>query len=231
MADSAGIGLLPEGLPWRSAALRVDFVSDVTCPWCAIGLQGLEQAIARVGRPVELHLQPFELNPDMPPQGEPVAAYAARKYGASAEQMAARQRLIRQRGAEAGLALAERTHVYNTFDAHRLLHWASLQGRGLDLKRALLAAYHERGENPASPEVLVRAAAVAGLDTVAAAALLDSDAHVQTVRDTVRQWQRRGIDSVPSVVIDGQHLIQGARSVEDFERALRKVAEAAQPVG
>jgi predicted DsbA family dithiol-disulfide isomerase len=207
------------------APLHIDFVSDITCPWCAIGLHALEQAIARLGatRPVELNLQPFELNPDMPPEGEPIADYAARKYGASADEMVARQVLIRARGAEAGLALAERTHVYNTFDAHRLLHWAGLQGRALDLKRALLQAYHVRGENPAAHEVLLRAAAAAGLDAAPAREVLASGAYADAVRDAVRQWQQRGIESVPSVIIDGRYLIQGCHLAAVFEQALRRI--------
>jgi predicted DsbA family dithiol-disulfide isomerase len=206
------------------APLRVDFISDVTCPWCAIGLQALEQAVQRLGdaRPVELHLQPFELNPDIPLEGEPIADYAARKYGVGADVLAARQALIRQRGAEAGLALAERTHVYNTFDAHRLLHWAGLQGRALELKRALLQAYHVRGENPALHEVLLRAAAVAGLDEQAARRLLASGAHASEVRATVHRWQQCGIDSVPSVVIAGRHFIAGGQSAAAYEQALRR---------
>ena len=146
------------------APLRIDFVSDVTCPWCAIGLHALEQAIARLGddRKVELHLQPFELNPGIPTAGEPIADYAARKYGVGAAELAARQAFIRQRGAEAGLSLAERTQVYNNFDAHRLLVWAGRQGRALELKRELLQAYHARGENPALPDVLLHAVAAAG---------------------------------------------------------------------
>jgi predicted DsbA family dithiol-disulfide isomerase len=204
--------------------LRIDFISDVTCPWCAIGLQALEQAIARLGeaRPVELHLQPFELNPGISLAGEPIADYAARKYGASASDLATRQAFIRQRGAEAGLALAERTHVYNTFDAHRLLHWAALQGRGLELKRELLQAYHVRGENPALPEVLLRACAVAGLDGDAARGVLERGTYADEVRSTVRAWQLRGINSVPSVVVDGRHLISGGQSAAAYEQALRQ---------
>jgi predicted DsbA family dithiol-disulfide isomerase len=211
-------------MPALSTPLRIDFISDITCPWCAIGLQALEQAIARVGaeRPIELHLQPFELNPDIAPEGEPIADYAARKYGAGAAELAARQSLIRQRGAEAGLALAVRTHVYNTFDAHRLLHWAGLQGHALALKRALLQAYHERGENPAAREVLLRAAVAVGLDATAAREVLDSDACAEEVRDTVRHWQQRGIQSVPSVIIDGRTLVQGGQSAELFLQALRR---------
>lgn len=205
-------------------ALRIDFVSDVTCPWCAIGLQALEQAILRLGEavPVALHLQPFELNPGMPAEGEPIADYAARKHGASAGELARRQALIRQRGAQAGLTLAERTHVYNTFDAHRLLHWAGLEDKGLALKRALLAAYHCRGENPALPDVLLRAAREAGLDEKRAGDVLASGAYADAVRDAVRHWRQCGIDSVPSVIIGGRHLVQGGQSAEVFEQVLRR---------
>jgi len=210
------------------APLRIDFVSDITCPWCAIGLTALEQAIAQLGDevPVALQLQPFELNPDMPREGEPIADYAARKYGAGAAELAARQTLIRRRAAELGLEFRQRTHVYNTFDAHRLLHWAASQGRQLELKRALLRAYHERGENPASPEVLLAAAAEAGLDRLAAGDVLGRDSHAGEVRATVRRWQRLGIDGVPATVIDGQHLIAGAQPVEVYLQALRKAASA-----
>ena len=203
--------------------MRIDFVSDITCPWCAIGLRALEQAIDRVGGSVavELHLQPFELNPGLPLQGETLADYAARKYGVGADELAARQALIRRRAAAAGLSFAPRTHVYNTFDAHRLLHWAGLQGRQLALKRALLRAYHERGENPASPEVLLAAAGETGLDRRAAGEVLGRGEYADEVRTTVRRWQRLGIDGVPATVIDGRELIQGAQPVDVYEQALR----------
>jgi predicted DsbA family dithiol-disulfide isomerase len=206
------------------ALLRIDFISDITCPWCAIGLQALEQAIARLGDavPVEVHLQPFELNPDIPTEGEPIADYAVRKYGAPAGELAARQALIRQRGAEAGLDLAERTHVYSTFDAHRLLHWATLQGRALELNHALLQAYHVRGENPARHEVLLRAAGAAGLEIDEARKVLTRGGYADEVRDAVQHWQQRGIHAVPTVVIAGHHAVHGAQSVDVYEQALRR---------
>jgi predicted DsbA family dithiol-disulfide isomerase len=204
--------------------MRIDFISDITCPWCAIGLRALEQAIDRVGLPLALQLQPFELNPDLPPEGEAIADYAARKYGASAGQLAARQALIRARAAELGLNLRVRTHVYNTFDAHRLLQWAAPQGRQLDLKRALLRAYHERGLNPGAPEVLLDAAGEAGLDRWAASTVLGRGAHADEVRATVRRWQRLGIDGVPATIIDGRQLLQGAQPVAVYEQALHRAA-------
>ena len=208
--------------------LRVDFISDITCPWCAIGLTALGQAIEQVGDavPLALQLQPFELNPDIAFEGEPIADYAARKYGASAAQLADRQALIRRRAAELGLNFRERTHVYNTFDAHRLLHWAGLQGRQLELKRALLRAYHERGENPASPDVLLAAATEAGLDRLAAGDVLGRDTHADEIRATVRRWQRLGVDGVPAMVIDGKKLIAGAQPVEVYAQSLREAVAA-----
>jgi predicted DsbA family dithiol-disulfide isomerase len=202
--------------------MRIDFISDITCPWCAIGLRALEQAIARVAGsvPLTLHLQPCELNPGLSPEGEAIADYAARKHGAGAEELAARQALIRARAAAVGLDFPARTHVYNTFDAHRLLHWAGTQERQLELKRALLRAYHERGQNTAAPEVLLDAASEAGLDRWAASDVLGRGTHAGEVRATMRRWQRLGIDGVPATIIDAQHLIAGAQPVEVYERAL-----------
>lgn len=206
--------------------MKIDFVSDVTCPWCAIGLHSLERALQRLDGEVsvELHLQPFELNPDMPPEGEDLARYVARKYGSSAEELAERQALIRSRGAEVGFTFGPRTRVWNTFDAHRLLHWAGLEGRQLELKRALLAAYHTHGENPGSHEVLLRLAGEAGLDSGRARAVLESGQYAAEVREKERRWQSLGIHSVPSVIVDGRHLIQGGQPVGVFEQALREIA-------
>jgi predicted DsbA family dithiol-disulfide isomerase len=206
--------------------MKIDFISDVTCPWCAIGLQSLEQAVARLGDAVEVDIepQPFELNPDLPPEGEEIARYVARKYGAGAEQLAARQELIRQRAAKVGLRFGVRTRVWNTLDAHRLLHWAKIEGRALELKHALLAAYHTRGENPAARDVLLKAAEEAGLDADRARAVIDSDEYAREVREVVRHWQSLGINSVPTIIIDGRYLIEGGQPVEVFESALREVA-------
>jgi len=211
---------------FESNSMRIDFVSDVTCPWCAIGLQTLEQAISRLGDdiPVELHMQPFELNPDMAPEGEDIAHYVARKFGSTPAQMAERQAFIRSRGAEVGFAFGKRAWVWNTFDAHRLLHWAGLEGRQRELKHALLAAYHTRGENPGAHDVLLRLAGEVGLDVGRARAVLESGEFTDEVRERARHWQQLGIHSVPSVIIDERHLIQGGQPVEVFEQALREIA-------
>ena len=208
--------------------MKIDFVSDVACPWCAVGLHSLEQALARIGGdiPTELHFQPFELNPAMPPEGEDAAEHLSRKYGASREQLAQTRANLRERGAEVGFTFGDRPRVWNTFDAHRLLHWAGLEGKQRELKHALLGAYHTHAENPGAHDVLLRVAGEIGLDVERARAILESDEFAAEVRDRERFWQERGIHSVPAIVIDGQHLISGGQPPEVFEQALRKIAAA-----
>jgi predicted DsbA family dithiol-disulfide isomerase len=206
--------------------MKIDFVSDVACPWCAVGLFSLEEALRRVGPDlqVELQFQPFELNPQMPSEGEDAAEHLARKYGASPEQLAATRATLRQRGAEVGFVFGERPRVWNTFDSHRLLHWAGLEGRQRELKHALLAAYHTHAQNPGAHEVLLRLCTEVGLDVERARAILAGDEFADEVRAAERHWQQQGITAVPSVVIDERHLIQGGQPPETFERALRKLA-------
>ena len=208
--------------------LRIDFVSDVSCPWCAVGLKSLQQAIDKVGDEVavELHFQPFELNPQMPPEGEDSNEHLARKYGASAEQLAQNREVLRQRGAALGFDFNQRSRVYNTFDAHRLLHWAGEQGPApqLALKQALLHAYFTDDRDVSSHAVLAAVAGEAGLDVDAARQVLDSDRYASEVRARERLYQGRGITAVPSVILNERHLIQGGQPVELFEQALRQVA-------
>ncbi len=206
--------------------MKIDFVSDVACPWCAVGLNSLEIALAKLDPkiPVELHFQPFELNPQMPPEGEDAAEHLSRKYGAPPEQLAKNRQHLRERGAAVGFTFGDRPRVWNTFDSHRLLHWAGLEGKQRELKHALLAAYHTRAENLGARDVLLKAAKEVGLDETRAAEILDSDAYTADVRAAERHWQQLGISSVPAVVIDDRHLISGGQPPEVFEQALAKIA-------
>ncbi|HWU72829.1 MAG TPA: DsbA family oxidoreductase [Sphingomonas sp.] len=212
--------------------MKIDFVSDVACPWCAVGLNGLEQALARTRDLIDatITFQPFELNPDMPREGEDGAEHITRKYGISADQAAANRAVIRDRAAAVGFDMGgiEGRRVYNTFDAHRLLLWAEGTGRQAALKHALLEANFTQGLDVSDPDILVAAAERAGLDGVAAREVLSSGRYAEEVRDAERLWQSRGINSVPAIVIDGRYLISGGQPPEAFERALRQiVAEAA----
>jgi predicted DsbA family dithiol-disulfide isomerase len=207
--------------------LDIAFVSDVACPWCAIGLNSLELALANLGDAVEarLRFEPFELNPDMGPEGAETVAYLARKYGRTPEQVAQVQARIRERGAAVGFAFGPRKHVWNTFDAHRMLHWAGLEGRGLELKRALLLAYHGEGRNPGAADVLVELAGAVGLDAARARAIVGSDEFAAAVREREHYWHERGISAVPTVIVNDTHVIEGAQPPEAFEQALRGIAQ------
>jgi predicted DsbA family dithiol-disulfide isomerase len=206
--------------------MKIDFVSDVACPWCAVGLAALERALERIGPElqVELHFRPFELNPTMPAEGADTVQYLSAKYGITPEQIAHNQAAIRERGAAVGFRFGARPRVWNTFEAHRLLHWAGLQGRQRELKHALLQAYHGDGRNPGAHDVLLDLAAAVGLDVDAARAVLADGTYADEVRAAERHWQQAGIHAVPSVVIDDRHLIQGGQPPEVFERALREIA-------
>ena len=208
--------------------LRIDFVSDVSCPWCIIGLRGLEQGLARASDVVEAEIvfQPFELNPHMPPEGQSLVEHVAQKYGSTLDQLAERRAMIRDRAAELGFTIATTVEgrVYNTFDAHRLLHWAKLAGDQKALKVALFEAYFTDGLDPSDHEVLVAAAEKAGLDPSEAREVLASGRHGDEVRAAERVWQGRGINAVPAVVIDGKYLISGGQPPEAFEQALRSIA-------
>ena len=208
--------------------LKIDFVSDVACPWCAVGLNSLELALERVGSELkaELHFQPFELNPTMPAEGADLVQYIRGKYGIGPEQIARNQAAIRARGAEVGFSFGPRERVWNTFDAHRLLHWAGLQGKQRELKHALLQAYHGAGRNPGARDVLLELAAEVGLPVDEAREVLDSGGFADDVRAAEAMWQQAGIDSVPSIVINDRHLIQGGQPPEVFEQALRQIAAA-----
>jgi predicted DsbA family dithiol-disulfide isomerase len=216
--------------------MRIDVVSAVACPWCAIGVSALERALARIGGElgeVEVHLQPFELNPTMGPEGADAAQYLSEKYGLSPVQLAANRARIAERGAAEGFAFGTRSHVWNTFDAHRLLTWAAAEGppgSQRELKKALLAAYHGEGRNIASAEVLLELAAKSGLPADRAREVLERGEFAEQVRQAERFWQGIGIHSVPAVIVDRKHLISGGQPSEVFEQALRQIAaESAAP--
>jgi predicted DsbA family dithiol-disulfide isomerase len=207
--------------------LQIDFVSDVACPWCAVGLNALERALERSGIQAELHMQPFELNPTMAAEGANAAQYLKAKYGMSDEQLTVNRARIAERGAAEGFTFGTREHVWNTFDAHRLLHWAGVEGApGAQraLKHALLKAYHGEGRNPGAQDVLLELAAQIGLPEDRAREVLERGEFADDVREAERFWQEAGIHSVPAVVIDRKHLISGGQPSEAFEQALRQIA-------
>ena len=212
-----------------SNSMKIDFVSDVSCPWCVIGLKALEQALATLPElTAEIEFQPFELNPAMPPEGQDIAEHLTEKYGASPAQAAATREAIRQRGAELGFSFVPgaRSRIYNTFDAHRLLHWAYEQSPAQQraLKMALFAAYFTDGQDPSNHAVLLTAALSASLDAAGAQAVLASDAYSAEVRAAQALYRQHGINAVPAVIINNKHLISGGQPVDVFVQALRQIA-------
>ena len=210
--------------------LRIDFVSDVVCPWCAIGLASLEQAMERLRGEVqvELHFRPFELNPQLGAEGEDVAGHLQKKYGMSTADLAASQEAIRQRGAALGFTfdMEKRRRIYNTFDAHRLLHWAALEGREAALKHALLRAYFTEGLDVSDHATLAQVAESVGLSGEHARAILASSQYAEEVRAEERFFIENGIQAVPAIIIEQRHLISGGQPVDVFEDALRQIAAA-----
>ena len=210
--------------------IKIDFVSDIACPWCAVGLASLEQAIERLGDEVSisLHFQPFELNPDMPPEGEDILAHLMRKYQITEEQVAQNHEHIRERGAAVGFSfnLEGRKRTYNTFNAHRLLHWAAEIG-GADaqrrLKWRLLSAYFSEGADPSSHEALLAAVDQTGLNVTQAAEILNGDSWRDEVRQQQQFYLSQGIHSVPAVIMNDRYLVQGGQPPEAFEQALRQI--------
>lgn len=213
-----------------STTLQIDFVSDVACPWCAVGLGGLEQALDQLLGQVDAHIQfqPFELNPAMGPEGQDVAEHLTQKYGSTPEQQSQIRETIRARGAEVGFSFKPegRGRIWNTFDAHRLLHWAGEQGpdKQYALKKELLTAYHSRAENVSDAEVLVRACRTVGLDEARTREILGGNEYALAVRENEMQWQQAGISSVPAVIVNRQYLISGGQPVAMYVDALRRIA-------
>ena len=211
--------------------IKIDYVSDIACPWCAVGLGGLEQAIKKIGGAFEVavHFQPFELNPDMPPGGQDVFEHLTQKYGKTVEQVRATQNEIKARAAAVGYPFHPegRKHVYNTFNAHRLLHWAGLEcGAQAQhrLKRELLVTYFQLAVDLDEAQNLLDAVNRAGLDSKRAADILSTEEFAADVRAQQMKYTSMGIHSVPSIIINDKYLLQGAQPAEAFEEALRQVA-------
>jgi predicted DsbA family dithiol-disulfide isomerase len=218
--------------------LHIDFVSDVVCPWCVVGLGGLEQALETLkgeGIEAEVSFRPFELNPDMAPEGENIVEHIGRKYGSTPEQSAANRAMIRERAAEAWpdfngkpfeMRMGEDSRIWNTFDAHRLIHWAGEAGKETQaaMKKALFRVHFTEGKNIADAGVLTAAAQSAGLDRAEAGEVLTSGRYVEAVRAEQALWRSRGINAVPAVVVEGKYLISGGQPAAVFEEALRKMA-------
>lgn len=218
------------------AKITIDFVSDVACPWCAVGLGGLLEAMRRLEgtADVELHFRPFELNPDMPAGGQNTIERLMAKYGYDRERVQANRKVISERAAAVGMPMRmdDDNRSFNTFDAHRLIHWAGLQGQAqqIALKKSLLQTYHYQNRDTSDADVLAEAVRDAGLDETAARDVLATGRYTDEVRAEEDEWRKLGITSVPSVIINGEYLVSGGQPPDTFEQALRQVASESKPV-
>jgi predicted DsbA family dithiol-disulfide isomerase len=208
--------------------LKIDIVSDVSCPWCIIGYKGLEQALNELQDSIKADIvwQPFELNPHMPKEGQEITEHITQKYGISEQQASNNREMIKQRGLEVGYAFGHRGggRIYNTFDAHRLLHWAETQGKQTALKLALFDLYFKQGGDPSNHQQLLSVIKTVGLDERKAQEILASELYIQEVRAAQRHFQNQGIQSVPAVIVNDKHLISGGQPATVFVQALKQIA-------
>lgn len=212
-----------------SETIRIDFVSDVACPWCVVGLRSLDRALQVLGDDVkaDIHFQPFELNPNMPPEGQNTAEHVKEKYGASPERSQATRNVLKESGAALGFDFnyGPDSRIWNTFDAHRLLHWAAAEGKQKQLKEAFFKLTFTDQLPSNDHDALAKAAADVGLDEARAREILNSDEFTAEVRNDQMLWRSRGIQAVPTIILNERWMLQGAQPPEVFEQAIRQVLD------
>jgi predicted DsbA family dithiol-disulfide isomerase len=209
--------------------LRVDIVSDVVCPWCIIGYLQFQKALAKLPGQfdVELHWQPFELNPQMPEEGQDLREHIAQKYGSTPEQSGGARQRLTELGDSLGFQFDyfEGMRMVNTFKAHQLLHWAEESGLQMDLKMALFKAFFNQRENVGDVEQLATVAARVGLDQNEALAVLADQRFADSVRQRQALWLERDVHAVPMFYFQQSYGVPGAQEAETFVRVLSKIRE------
>jgi predicted DsbA family dithiol-disulfide isomerase len=209
--------------------LKIDIVSDISCPWCIIGFKALQAALKEIEPDITANIvwQPFELNPQMSTEGQDITEHITQKYQISEQQADQNREAIKQRGLSVGYEFGNRGggRIYNTFDAHRLLHWAKTQDKQTKLKLALFDLYFKKSGNPSAHEQLLETVKSVGLDVIEAKKILDSDQFSADVRQLQRYYQNAGVQSVPAVIVNNKHLISGGQPADVFHKALIKIAQ------
>lgn len=217
----------------QTPTIHVDTISDVMCPWCIVGFRQLEQALGATGTGAYIRWHPFELNPEMPPEGQNLTEHIAQKYGPSPEQSAQNRAQLQSIGSDLGIdfQFTEDSRIVNTFAAHQLLDWAQHTGLQHPLKLALFDAHFTQRRDVSDPDVLIDVAAGVGLDPTAAKEVLDSASHAADTRARQQFWTGRGISGVPAMVFEGKYLLTGAQGTQTYAQMLQKVlSERLEPV-
>lgn len=207
--------------------LRIDIISDVMCPWCIVGYRQLSAALEATGTTHEIHWHPFELNPDMPQEGQNLREHIMQKYGSSLEESEQSRQHLKTLGSDLGFdfQFSDGSRMHNTFNTHQLLHWANIQERMDDLKQALFIAHFTNARDLSDNAVLADIAGEIGLDRTEALAVLDDQRYASQIRQEENFWTKQGIRGVPAVVFDRQHLVTGAQGVDTFNSILTQLAE------
>ena len=210
-----------------TTSLRIDIVSDVMCPWCIIGYRQLAEALEATGTEYDLHWQPFELNPEMPLEGQNLREHVAEKYGSTAEQSEQSRLLMTKLGDDLGFEFkfGANLRMHNTFNTHQLLQWADALGRKHDLKLALFAAHFTDGRNLSDDAILADIAGEISLDRTEALAVLKDQRFASAVRQEQSFWIKQGIRGVPAVVFDRKHLVTGAQGVGTYTNILSQLTK------
>lgn len=216
--------------PDAAPVVQVDIISDVMCPWCIVGFKQLELALAQTGTGARVRWHPFELNPDMGPEGENLSKHIQRKYGSTAEDSAKARQQLHDIGAALGFpfTFTPDSRIVNSFAAHCLLDFAASAGLQHPLKLALFEAHFCQGKDVSDPTTLVACAVSVGLDRAQATAALDDPRHAQAVRAQEQVWTQNGISGVPTMIFGEKYVVTGAQGPQAYADILQRVrAEAA----
>jgi len=207
--------------------IKIDIVSDVVCPWCIIGYKRLEKAIIELGiqDKIEIEWQPFELNPNMPKEGQNLREHISEKYGSNEQQQKESQKTMTEAGAALDFTFnySEDTRMVNTFEAHILLDYAQEFGKQTELKLQLIKSFFTDQKDVSDRAVLKEALLEVGLNADKALALLDKPAVIQDVRNKQQYWKEMGVNSVPTVVFNRKSAVTGAQPVETFKEILTQL--------
>ncbi|MCI2283591.1 DsbA family oxidoreductase [Colwellia sp. MSW7] len=211
-----------------SEKIKLDIISDVVCPWCIVGYTHLAAAIAELGLQdkVEIEWQPFELNPDMPAEGEELRAHVARKYGSSKADSDRARETITQAGAEYGFNFNyfDGMKIVNTFDAHLLLDYAHQIGKQTELKMRLFSAFFTEHKDVSDRKVLIKEAETVGINEAQSQAVFADEALKSRVKTSISQWQQMGVTGVPTVVFNRKSALTGAQPQETFKQVLQELS-------
>ncbi len=206
-------------------ALQVDIISDVMCPWCIVGYRQLERALGQVGIGASVRWHPFELNPQMGPEGQNMTEHIVEKYGASPEQSAQNRKNLVEIGKGLGIdfQFTPDSRIVNSFAAHQLLHWAQMFNMQHPLKLALFDAHFTAQRDVSDPKVLADIAGDVGLDRGTALEVLENGTYAEKVRELEGLWTSQGISGVPAMVFDGKYLVTGAQGAANYAQIVRKI--------